>query len=101
MSADDELTQIITSPESFDGGPVSCGPNPVYAARTADAIRAAGYRKPSVLGYIVVDRGGVMVGNQHKHRESAQEFADEWTADCKTAGIDWEYRVAEIVEAQS
>jgi hypothetical protein len=45
MNAAEELTQIIMSPESFDGGPVSCGPNPVYAARTADAIIAAGYRK--------------------------------------------------------
>jgi len=51
-----------------------------------------------ILGYIVVDRGGIMVGNQHKHRESAQAFADEWTSDCKTAGIDWDYRVAAIME---
>lgn len=50
------------------------------------------------LGYIVVDRGGTMVGKQHKHRESAQAFAEEWTADCKTADIDWDYRVAQIVE---
>ena len=70
----------------------------VYDALT-DAILAAGYRKPRTLGYIVVDRGCVMVGNQHKHRESAQAFADEWTADCKTDGIDWDYRVAEITEA--
>jgi len=45
----DELAQIIMSPESFDGGPVSCGPNSVYAARIADAILAAGYRKPKVV----------------------------------------------------
>lgn len=43
MSERDELAQIIMSPESFDGGPVSCGPNSVYAARIAEAIRAAGY----------------------------------------------------------
>lgn len=45
----EELAQIIMSPESFDGGPVSCGPNAVYAARTADAILAAGYRKPRTI----------------------------------------------------
>lgn len=46
MSAErDELAEIIKSPETFDGGPVSCGPNSIYAARTADAILAAGYRK--------------------------------------------------------
>jgi hypothetical protein len=66
-----------------------------------DALLVAGYGKAEVLGYIVVDRGGIMVGTQHKHRESAQAFADEWTADCKTAGIDWDYRVAEITEARS
>jgi hypothetical protein len=51
-----------------------------------------------ILGYIVVDRGGIMVGNQHTHKESAQAFAEEWTADCKTGGIDWDYRVAAITE---
>jgi hypothetical protein len=45
-TARDELAKIIKSPESFDGGPASCGPNDVYAARTADAILAAGYRAP-------------------------------------------------------
>jgi len=42
----DELVHIIQSPESFDGGPISCGPNGIYAARTANAILAAGYTKP-------------------------------------------------------
>ena len=70
----------------------------------AERVLAAGYIKtagptPRRLGYIVVDRGGIMVGNQHKYLESAQAFADEWTADCKSAGMDWDYRVAEIFEA--
>lgn len=47
MSERDELAAIIMSPESFDGGPVSCGPNDIYAARIADAILAAGYSKHS------------------------------------------------------
>lgn len=42
-----DLARIIKSPESFDGGPVSCGPNDVYAARTAAAILAAGWRPPT------------------------------------------------------
>lgn len=49
VSERDELVQIIMSPESFDSGPPSCGPNDLYAARTADAILAAGYRKPRVV----------------------------------------------------
>lgn len=56
---------------------------------------------PKPIGYIVVDRGGIMVGNQHKYKESAQAFADEWTADCKTSEIDWDYRVAAIVEVSA
>lgn len=44
-----ELTRIIMSPEGFDDGPASCGPNEVYAARTADAVLAAGYRKPRTI----------------------------------------------------
>lgn len=50
------------------------------------------------IGYIVVDRKGSMVGKQHMNKASAQAFAAEWTADCKTAEIDWDYRVAQIVE---
>jgi hypothetical protein len=48
----DDLAAIIASPESVDGGPVSCGPNAVYAARTADAILAAGYRKPRTVSSV-------------------------------------------------
>lgn len=50
MSAErEELAWIIMSPESFDGGPVSCGSNDIYAARIADAILAAGYSKPRTI----------------------------------------------------
>ncbi|GAA3399383.1 hypothetical protein [Pseudarthrobacter polychromogenes] len=78
--------------------PVTGGPDVDLAGPLAHHLQSLGYRKPKVIGYIVVDRGGIMVGHQHKHRESAQAFADEWSDDCKTAGIHWEYRVAEIVE---
>jgi hypothetical protein len=53
----------------------------------------------TIIGFIVVDRVGILVGKQFTNRDAAQAFADEWTADCKAAGIDWDYRVAEIVEA--
>jgi len=64
-----------------------------------DCTDACSYRKPKVIGYVVVARDGKIVANQFKCRDAAYAFADEWTADCKTAGIDWDYRVAEIVEA--
>jgi hypothetical protein len=65
----------------------------------ADAILAAGWRPPArIIGYVVVDRDGNLIGKQFKNLEAAQAFADEWTADCKTAGIDWDYRVAVITE---
>ena len=80
--------------------------NQIGKLAAAERVLAAGYSRcgcetPKRLGYIVVDRGGVMVGDQHKYRASAQEFADEWTSDCKAAGMDWDYRVAEIFEATS
>lgn len=62
------------------------------------ALADLGYRKPRVLAYVVLDRDGQIIGKQFTNRPAAQAFADEWTADCKTAGIDWDYRVAEIVE---
>lgn len=72
------------------------------AEKLVDAPSLRGYYRlpqPKVIGYVVVDRDGQLIGKQFQNREAAQAFADEWTADCKTAGIDWEYRVAEIVEA--
>lgn len=64
----------------------------------ADAILAAGYRKPRILGYVVVGRDGLMHRVQYETRLAAQEVADEWTRDAKNTGVDWDYRVAEIVE---
>jgi hypothetical protein len=66
---------------------------------TAGSVIAAGYRRPKVLGYVVVSRDGRMLGHQFGDRAAAQARADEWTNDCKTGGVDWDYRVAEIVEA--
>jgi hypothetical protein len=65
----------------------------------ADVILAAGYRKPQVLSYIVVSRDGQPIGKSFPSRDLAQKRADEWTNDCRVAGVDWDYRVAEIVEA--
>jgi hypothetical protein len=53
------------------------------------------------LGYVVVDRGSQIIGQQFRSREAALASAAGWTADCETAGIDWDYRVAEIVEFTS
>jgi hypothetical protein len=57
------------------------------------------YRKPEVIGYVVVDRGGKLIGQQFENREDAQARADAWTSDCTYGGVDWDYRVAEITEA--
>lgn len=66
----------------------------------ADAILTAGYRKPKVLGYVVVGRdGGIYAWTVHPNREFAQASADKVNADLRGAGIDWDCRVAEIVEA--
>ena len=72
-------------------------PTDAYDA-PADAILAAGYRKPRILGYVVVGRDGLMHRVQYETRSAAQEVADEWTRDAKNTGVDWDYRVAEIVE---
>jgi hypothetical protein len=95
MSARDELAKVVYKARWVDG---IKDVGLTTDSAIADAILAAGYRKPKVLGYMVVSRRGSMVGNQHEDRESAQKVADEWTADCQTAGIDWDYRVAEITE---
>ncbi len=92
----DELAKIYVDTLNAGHGVVN---RPAQGLRAAAAILAAGYRKPAVLGYIVVDRDGSMVGPHHENEVSAQTFAAEWTKDCKDAGIDWEYRVATITEA--
>jgi hypothetical protein len=63
-----------------------------------DAAKKLKDASPRTLGYIVVDRSGIMVGGQHKYSESAQADADEWTEDCKAGGVDWDYRVVELTE---
>lgn len=66
----------------------------------ADRLIAKGYRKPSVLGYVVVDRAGRRVpGASYTNRETAQAYADRWSNEAKANRLDLDYRVAEIVEA--
>lgn len=67
-------------------------------ASQAEAILSSGYTKSILLGYVVVGRDGHMLGAQYPTKGEAQAMADEWTKDCKEAGVDWEYRVAEITE---
>jgi hypothetical protein len=96
----DELQAVIYG---YFGPPDQVRPykkSPVEQDRElAAAILAAGYSKPTILGYVVVGRDGHMIGAQHSTSEEAQAMADEWTKDCEVAGVDWDYRVAEIVEA--
>lgn len=79
----DELAAIIKSPESFDGGPVSCGPNDVYAARTADAILAAGYTRPRQVTTVeeldALPVGSVLILRDAKHEpHPAQKGEHGW-----------------------
>lgn len=51
-----------------------------------------------VIGYVVVDRDGKLVKDFGQDSVAAQEFAIESTGDCEDMGIDWDYRVAGIIE---
>jgi len=67
---------------------------------SAEAVRTAGYSKPRTITYVVVDRdGGLVTDFPGGDKEAAQSFADEWTANCKSVDIDWDYRVAAVTEA--
>ena len=79
--------------------PVTGGEDVDLSRPLANHLMGLGYRKPKVLSYVVVGRDGGFVQDFGLDRPAAQAFADEWISDCKTAGIDWDYRVAEIVEA--
>lgn len=85
----DELARIIKSPENFDGGPVSCGPNDVYAARTADAILAAGYRKPRQVTTVeeldALPNGTVVMDC---HGEVARKLTYGWRVLVSESGFD-------------
>ncbi|MCZ9884110.1 hypothetical protein [Arthrobacter sp. B2a2-09] len=67
----------------------------------AAALIADGYRKPVVVGYAVVGgKSGQFVRSFGAgERDAALAFADESTRDCADMGIDFDYRIAEIVEA--
>jgi hypothetical protein len=67
----------------------------------ADAILTAGYTKPRIIGYVVVDRDGGFIRDFGLDIIAATGFVSEWSEDCKTAGIDWEYRIATITEASA
>ncbi|WP_284763423.1 hypothetical protein [Arthrobacter sp. efr-133-R2A-63] len=74
-----------------------------WAGYAADALMADGHRKPIVIGYAVVGgKSGQFVRSfGADERDAALAFADESTRDCADMGIDFDYRVAEIVEAGS
>ena len=64
-------------------------------------LRLGRAQKRTVLGFVVVGRdGGMVTGASYTNREAAQAYADRWSADAEANRVDWDYRVAEIVESQ-
>lgn len=72
-----------------------------YAYDLADRMVAMGYRKAEVVSYVVITRDGRFVKDFGGDKTAADDFAADSTGDCSDAGIDWDYRVAEIVEVQA
>jgi len=80
---------------------------PEDVAELVQALTAAGHIKPQVIeqedltvyGYCVVDRDGKPLrAFEGSTQQEAIDFAQQWTWDCEDAGIDWDYRVAAIVD---
>lgn len=95
-----ELAQIITDADvEFFGGAPNPEPTGRALAAAASAI-AAGYRKPRVLGYVVVQNDHLLNAGQYTDLSDAQGRAD-WLNDGQRPGSPIVYRVAEIVEAAS
>lgn len=93
--ARDELAQTLKRSEAAQ---TTFEHKLAFHLQTAGDLLRAGYRKPAILGYVIVGRDGQMLGAQYPTKDAAQAMADEWTKDCDEAGVDWDYRVAEIVE---
>jgi len=51
-----------------------------------------------VYGYCVVDRDGDFISPFEKQQQDAIDYAAGQNKDCQDAGIDWDYRVAAIVD---
>jgi hypothetical protein len=94
-----------THPESYltSSSPL----NPEDIEELVKALTAAGHIKPKVIeqeelvvyGYTVVDsNGNAMPSFKGRTQQEAIDYAAEQTKDCKEAGIDWDYRVAAIVD---
>lgn len=95
MSARDELARdlMVASACAWEKNGSRHWPN------MADELIAKGYRKPRVLGYVVVsDADFLPSGEVHETRTAAQGVVDTLEA---MVGQDRGYRVAEIVEAAS
>ena len=95
-TSDDDLAQTLKKSEANHS---SLERSLLFHREVAGDLIAEGYRKPAVLGYVVVGRDGRMHRTQYVTRDAAQEVADEWGSDAHEAGIDWDYRVVEIVES--
>ena len=93
MSARDELATVIET--AYD-----LNPGMATFELLAHATLADGYRKPTLIQYVVVTQdGGVYDCSFGQDRERAQSVADSATADARSVGLDYTYRVAELVEA--
>jgi hypothetical protein len=99
MSARDDLTTIIGEQFEHETPQADCRVCP-DVQRAAAAVEVMGYRKVERISYVVITRDGRFVKEFGGDKVRAEAFANESTRDCKDAEIDWDYRVAEIVEAQ-
>ena len=91
--ADFSYNELDSSDEA-----VTCIKRGTSVEVVAEHILVAGYRKPEIIGYVVVDREGKFIKDFGADSVAAQAFAVESTEDCKDTGIDWDYRVAAITE---
>lgn len=52
----------------------------------------------TVYGYTLVGQDGRLTQTNFATQQEAIEDAEKWNKDCQEAGIDWDYRIAAIVD---
>lgn len=100
-AAREELSNILyCKPFPYGGAGAYMRPDANASYGMAEAILAAGYRKPAILGYVLVSpQGSLRNESQYRERAEAQSEAD-WLNSSRWDNNTDEYRVAEIVEAK-
>ena len=107
MSARDELAKALFSARRPGGtwNYMTASQQMSYlrsAKRLEHSLGRLGYRKPSTIQYVVVTAdGGVYDCSFGLDRQKAQEVADQATADAASVGLDYVYRVAELIEPEA